>query len=432
MLWRRLDSKVLIAIVAASACGDGSEGPVDAGVDAGPPDAMLTPGLSPPVELGLLAPNTPTAPFGHTYEPAIAVHGASAVVAYINYADADPASYTLEGDDDKRVAVASSFDGGATFGDPIDPRVTTLLWSTDPVVRVASDGSFWLGVLGQNPTDELAIAKSSDALSWTVKHVVVDASDKEWFALDDTSLWLAHATQTSGASYHRIAFDGTILAESPSPYMGGASGVYVDTSGAHVSHLPPDGSVDLPLVKWTPPASAEQEGALLATGIPTTDSPTYYLSRVPMGATPDGGQWIVRTKQQDGRAVLVLRIRHLPSDEGTDAPISTMEEFSFLPAALVDADGRLRVVYYDSAGGVGVLKTTRSLSSAWADGFEPPTVIDPEAGPGNDWFPFFDTEAGGRRLREYIDIASQERRIYVAWTHSPVSPSRVRVANFDY
>jgi hypothetical protein len=134
---------------------------------------------------------------------------------------------------------------------------------------------------------------------------------------------------------------------------------------------------------------------------------------------------------RDGAPTVVLRIRALP-DEGIDQSISEPGQSAFLPSAIVDEDGRMHVVYYDSGGAVGVLRYTRSVSADWSEGFEPSTVIDTDACPGNDWFPFFDTAAGGRRLREYIDVAISGRRLHVAWTHSPTPPSRVWVTYVDF
>jgi len=45
------------------------------------------------------------------------------------------------------------------------------------------------------------------------------------------------------------------------------------------------------------------------------------------------------------------------------------------------------------------------------------------------WPPLaIDTPSGGRRLREYIDIQVAGSRAYIAWTHAPAAPSRVRAS----
>jgi hypothetical protein len=308
------------------------------------------------------------------------------------------------------------------------------LWSTDPVVRATADGVFWFATLGQTgafppPPDHVALARSTDGEDWTVISIV-PAGDKEWFALDATSVWLGHDTMTPTPDYHRIAFDGTILGEAESPMGDGVTGVYVDASGAHFVHNAEAGEYTVPVYRWNGGGPAEQEGALLPTGV-ESGSALFYTTSVGIGTTPDGGQWIVRTVQVDGAPAIVLRVRRLP-DEGVELPISEPGAIAFLPVALVDLDGRLRVVYYDSSGPRGVLRTTLSLTNDWTQGFEPSTLIDPDACPGNGWFPELDSPSGGRRLREYIDISASGRRLHFAWTHAPSAPSRVWTAFLDY
>jgi hypothetical protein len=59
-------------------------------------------------------------------------------------------------------------------------------------------------------------------------------------------------------------------------------------------------------------------------------------------------------------------------------------------------------------------------------------VIDPDACPGGNWYPYFSSAEGGRRLREYIDITVDGNRAHLAWTHAPVAPSRVYSAYVQF
>lgn len=406
-------------VVVVLGCGDNRSLPIDAPV---PPDAPPTPGAG--IELGVLPPRTPTAPFAHTMEVSLAARGNTVVAAYINLADSDPTTYDPDGATDKRVGIAVSVNRGATFSAPIDPETTTQMSSSDPVIRSASDGTFWFTTIGHFPL-ELAVARSVDGLSWQTVYTT-PAGDKDWFALDDVSMWVG-----SGPDLHRIDFSGSSLGQASSPYSQ-VAGAYVDGDGAHFGYFAGQLPAEVPIVLWDGSSPPVLEGVVLPVG--GVPDPENYTSTISMGALGDGRQWIVRTVQRDGMPAIVLRIRDLP-DEGEDLPISEPGAHAFLPAAIVDEDGRLRVVYYDSSGERGVLRTTRSVSNDWSEGFEASSIVDPDATPGGRWFPMH--EAGvpdwdGRRLREYIDLALTSRRVHVAWTHSPQSPSRVRTTYIDY
>src|SRR5262249_46994735 len=71
-------------------------------------------------------------------------------------------------------------------------------------------------------------------------------------------------------------------------------------------------------------------------------------------------------------------------------------------------------------------------SSDLTQGLLPPIVIDPAALPGSGWYPSFDSAAGGRRVREYIEIAVDGNRAHLAWTHAPTAPSRVYAAYVEF
>src|SRR3989304_460935 len=92
------------------------------------------------------------------------------------------------------------------------------------------------------------------------------------------------------------------------------------------------------------------------------------VSSVSFGRTLDGGQWIVRAQRWTDRAPIVLRVRHLPADDGVDVPISAPGRTSFIPAAATDATGRLHVIWYDSSGPSGGPLYARSLSADLAAG----------------------------------------------------------------
>ena len=121
-----------------------------------------------------------------------------------------------------------------------------------------------------------------------------------------------------------------------------------------------------------------------------------------------------------------LALFHAPATgAASDIPLTGDGAITFLPAADLDGAGRLHVVYYDSSGAAGRLLYLHSLTDDFADGFTEPMVVDDQATPAS-FFPAIDTPSGGRRLREYIDIQVAGSRAYIAWTHAPAAPSRVR------
>jgi hypothetical protein len=406
-------------VVVVLGCGDNKSRPIDAPF---PPDARI-PALGPGIELGVLPPRT-AAPFAHATEVSLAASGDTVMAAYINLGDSDPTTYVLDGEFDKRVGIAVSTDRGGTFAPPVDPQTTTLTFSSDPVIRAGSDGTFWFTTLGVTPGVEMAVARSLDGVAWQTVYAM-PADDKEWFALDDVSVWVG-----CGPDLDRIDWTGSSLGRATSPYSQ-VTGAYLDGDGAHFGYFAGQGETVVPIVQWDGSSPPAREGALLPVG--DVADPENYTSTISMGSLGDG-QWIVRTVQRDGMPAIALRIRHLP-DEGEDLFISEPGAHAFLPAAIVDEDGRLWVVYYDSSGEHGVLRRTRSVSTEWLEGFEASSVIDPDATPGDRWFPSHEagtSDPAGRRLREYIDVALTSRRVHVAWTHSPQSPSRVRTTYFDY
>lgn len=144
-----------------------------------------------------------------------------------------------------------------------------------------------------------------------------------------------------------------------------------------------------------------------------------------------GGYWWVHARRDSGVGSIVVRVDR--DSVVTDTVLTAPDSMAFLPAATLDACGRLHVIWYDSSGSIGVLRYTHSVGVApFDDGFVPPVDIDPNACPGGRWHPGHEIDdngkSGRRRLREYIGIAADAELIHVAWTHSPAPPSRVHVA----
>jgi hypothetical protein len=106
---------------------------------------------------------------------------------------------------------------------------------------------------------------------------------------------------------------------------------------------------------------------------------------------------------------------------------------AFLPAATLDSDGLLHVVWYESNGAHGIVRYTHSKTKDLTGEYLPPVTLDADACPGDRWYPYSsgDDPPGGRRLREYIDIATANGHTYVTWTRADAPPSRVVVARVD-
>jgi hypothetical protein len=202
------------------------------------------------------------------------------------------------------------------------------------------------------------------------------------------------------------------------------SAAYADAAGAHFM-----GSQGFQGYVWDGVTSYQTEGQALPTGDAAEDITAASIS---MGLTADGAQWSVRA-MRDGMldGPVVVRVRRLP-DEGHDLTISPPGTIGFLPAAVLDASGRLHVVWYDSSGPTGQLFYAHSLSADLQGAWSERVVVDGNACPGNGWYPAEHfTPEGERRLREYIGIANTNGRTIIAWTHAPDPPSRVRVTYID-
>lgn len=410
---------VLVGLLPGGGCSDDDGAPADAGVDAelmdaepdAEPDAGPDSGLvvGPLQELALLDSWDPSRPFNHSAEVTVAAHGGHVVTSAIHMHFHSAQTFDTT-DFHKRVGVVVSHDAGETWGLAIDPNLGDQ--TTDPVVRVGADGTFWLAVWDTN-SFEGAIGSSTDhGETWQIVVSAISFGDKEWIVVDDAeqAIW---ATAVSGV--WKYDFAGTELAHSSVGLSGLAA--YAHGGGVYFGA----GWPDFYVFYWDGTGDPVQQGQMLPGGAIDQE----LNACMSLGRTADGGEWTVRAVRSAGVGEVVLRVRHLPADEGLDLRISDPAALAFFPAAVTDGDGRLHVIWYESGPGIGELRYTRSLSDDLIQGFEPPIVIDDAAVPTGGWYPYFSSAEGGRRLREYVDIAVDGNRAHLAWTHAPVAPSRV-------
>lgn len=388
---------------AAAGCGDNQTPPVE------PPDVPAA------IELPLLVAEDPALAFDASREVTVAAHDGVVVVAAVHEHFADPNSFD-DTDFHKRVGVNVSVDGGQTFGAAIDPGHGVE--TSDPVVR-ASDAGFFLATM--SAFELSAVSRSSDGASWTSLAADLELGDKEWIALDDANEQLYLAARDG---LFRIGYDGEVRG-THQPTSDEMFPLFVegfaDAAGGHFavtdarvfqeSVLRWDGTDSAPVLEVPP----------LELGADATFYTTVTWSYGPLA----DGTWTVRSIREDGLGAIVLRLDR--GGEVTETAVSPVGANAFLPTAVMDERGRLHVAYYDSSGPVGRLVYTHTRSAApFSDGFVEPITIDPDAVPGG-FYPFESTPEGGRRLREYIGIATDGERVHIAWTHSPAPPSRVRV-----
>ena len=188
-------------VLAAAACGGDER---LAPPDASPPDAraaadaLWSPWPNPLIELPLLE-NTldPTLPYDNGAETTVAVVGDTVVVAFINlhrypgtFIDADDGRPLDPIPRYKHVGVAVSHNRGSTWS-AVDPGGGEL--STDPVVRAAPDGTFWLATLEHVPAPTHLLghmATSRDGLAWERRVAGVPGIDKEWIAPGAQAVYL--------------------------------------------------------------------------------------------------------------------------------------------------------------------------------------------------------------------------------------------------
>jgi len=367
--------------------------------------------VGPSIELPLLASTDPSRPFNHSCEVTVAARNGVVVVASINLQLQSADSFG--GSPLRRVAIHASTDHGRTFGEgsaPIEGGETV-----DPVVTALRDGSFVLSTLGL-PSGGV-LARSTDGASWNAIASGVPWSDKQWHAVDEDSQQI-YVGGLDG--YFRYGFDGALLGShvlaQSDPQRRQMVDAYVDAAGAHFATTTRD------VMRWDGAGAPVLERADFDGGSDATFFTGVAWSR---GALSDG-TWSVYARLDGGGGSIVVRL-----ERGADVQETILTPpgaNAFLPAATLDSEGRLHVIWYDSAGPTGVLRYARSNSAApFADGFGDAIDVDPNATPGG-FYPSYDSASGGRRLREYVGIAVDGELVHIAWTHAPAAPSRVYTA----
>jgi hypothetical protein len=184
--------RALIALLLLG-CSDGGPAPA--------PPRPATPTIGPPTELALLAASDAT--FNHAAEVSIAARGGVVLVASDQLAMPSADDWAADGNYLRRVAVAASSDGGVTFGATIDPGLAADC--SDPVVRRAADGRFWLASITTTQFRGL-LASTRDGVEWTHVGVQEIWGDKDWIAVDEAGGSVAVAADQVLGSY---SFDGT-------------------------------------------------------------------------------------------------------------------------------------------------------------------------------------------------------------------------------
>lgn len=400
-----------------------TDGEPDAG-STGPKTRSSNP--SEPITISLLPSPNPLLPFQQAAEVSIAAHNGRVMIAAINLhtdaSDTLTATPLLRG-----VGVATSSDWGNTFGPTVNPGFVATETS-DPVVRASADGSFWLaaigiesaGLAGEQHRGWLLRALPGRQ-SFAVIHDDLPVFDKEWIAPG----WGGGLVMGAEGGFWRFTSEGIISAswiEGPDWPVFGA---FDDARGVHFVI---GGAVAL----WTGAPDLVPEGHLRSPSVVDNGW------SVPIGALSDGGVWAVygaETIGKDNQSHGTVIVRQFRSGdlERQDVAIGDAGAMaSFMPAAAMDDEGRLHVIWYDSSGASGVLKYARSISTDLDLGFSPAQIVDPDACPGAGWFPAFAEGAPDRRLREYIDLAIDARRVHMAWTHAPTLPSRIQTSHLDF
>ncbi|HEX2569303.1 MAG TPA: sialidase family protein [Polyangia bacterium] len=411
-----LKHSLFLLLIACSACGD-------------PEDRV--PVAGPLTELPLLPPINPDAPYNHANEASIAAYGDHVVIAYVNRHLLSATGYDFDtfARSYRRVAVAVSHDRGATFrvSDPPGPIFDV---TSDPVVRVAADGTFWLvrlqfdiATTGSLPTCQLA--RSTDfGETWATLVTDIDCEDKPWLAIDDAgkAVYLTSLVGIFKYSQEGAPLGSVRTLDSSQGYAG-----YADAAGAHFAVSPRDQSLEYQIIRFDGTTLA-YDGQPLPGG-PFASAPEYdQRSCLGLGRTSDGGQWIVRSLAD---RTVSLRVRRLPNDEGRDLVFSAPGATAFYATGSLDGQARLHTIWYDSTGPVGVIRYAHTLSSALTS-FTPAITVDAEACPGSGFYPRSIPAQELNRLREYIDVAVAGRRAYMAWTRAVQPPSRVYTTYVDF
>jgi hypothetical protein len=407
---RKVAPRVLLAIVlAAAGCRD----------DGGAGGRSWR--VGPITELPLLEPRDPARPFEESSEPSVAARDGRVVISMSQFSVVDDGFASRTNYDDRVIAAVRSEDGGETYAPPVDPMGEGADYGGNAVVRVGADGTYWLALLIMRgpaaTTGSLAgrVLRSTDGGgSWELVRDLESMQDKPWLAIRDTP---ATVYVTGWGGNWQLDAAGTTVAatDSGEPYCGGA---YADETGMHTVSF----GTDYWIFHW----EAGMDGQVVEGGpVRAGEVGGYDASCLGFGRTGNGRQWLVRAvgAPPDPSAV-VLHVRSPGDAEGTDVAVSSPEQSAFFPAGALDADGFLHVAWYDSAGATGVLRYARSLTAQLTDGFTPSIVVDDDACPGEGWRPSSDVGNDLRRLRDYIDVATDGRRAHLAWTHAPRPPAR--------
>jgi len=421
--WKILIPSILFAVIigmiscsdsSGSGGGDVDGSDADAEVDAGLIGALLRSKQ----ELPLLPARQVGLPFNHSTEPNIAVFGDRVVVGYINLAKDSADSFETTRFD-RRIAVAYSSDGGDSFTGPVDVGFGDT--TSDPVVAVDEDGTFYLSTVDPN---FMSLGRSGDGGATWELVAAFDGGDKEWLAVSGdgkrffvgsvTGLWYF---DENGGLQGR---DDQIAGLCNSAFVTPDDVAYFALGGGRAGPLL--------LAKWNGSGSGEW----VASELPMGRDEAWNDVAVSMGRLPSGALWIVRAIQISADPVVVWRILNLPGEEGTDVHLLDENVVSFLPVGATDDRGRLYVGWYETSGPQGEFKVTRSLTADWTEGFFDAVVVDPDACPGNGWYPRIQDGKSDRRLREYVGMAVSGTRAHVAWTHAPQAPARVWVASVDF
>ena len=379
--------------------------------------------VGPLIELPLLGDWDPKRPFNHSAEVTVAAHDGHVAAAYINMHFDGADTFEVGGNDfHKRVGVAVSHDHGASYT-ILDPGLGDQ--TTDPVIRAGADGTFYLTTWDTWSGNRAKIGASVDhGDSWQVLAEDIWVGDKQWIAVDDGG----GAIYVAGMNgYWKYSMAGTMLGSHEGGEM--MIGAYADAAAAHFI----GGWCQFEVTRWDGSGAPVQEGDLLEGGCLDEGTPDQEINvTAAIGETASGQQWIVRALRDVGHGEVVVQVRAPPAIVVDDIRISTPGAVAFFPAADLDDSGRLHVIWYENTPADGVLMYTRSHSADFEDGFAPPIVVDDEACPVQDWYPYVDSASGGRRLREYIDLAVDGNRAHLAWVHAPTAPSRVYTTYVEF
>lgn len=396
-------------VLLGASCGDNAAGP----------DALEdTRALGPLIELPLLE------GYNHAAETCIAARDGRVVVAFINLDLEDESSFgSAAGPIFRRVGTIRSLDGGETFTST-QALASADTNTSDPVVRVDAQGVFWAVAIDVE-TDRARVWSSADGgATWSELAIDLPVEDKEWLAIDDQGDVLYVQGR---AGIFQVDRQGTVIASASYDSRAGrnAAAGYVDQGEAYFLTLARR------VIGWNGTGEPAQVGPQFYSG---NMANTFTVGAGSIGVTPGGVHWLVRSVHDTSGSPVLLGLSDSPGGPYQELGLSPEDGVTFLPAADLDEQGRLHVVWYDSTGEQGVLRYTHSISADLTGGFLPALVVDSDACPGQGWYPYSasDPPPGGRRLREYIGIAVDGSRAHITWTHAPEPPSRVFATYVDF